>query len=41
MAKALMFTGLVVSGLVGLYFHVEYSGWPLFFGLLGAILSDF
>lgn len=28
---------LIIASLVGLYFKVEYSGWILFVGLLGAL----
>jgi hypothetical protein len=25
---------LIPSGMIGLYAHIEYSGWVLFFGLM-------
>ena len=28
---------LVALGLGGLYYHVEYSGWVLFFGLMAMV----
>ena len=36
--KSLLLLGLVALGMLGLYHHVEYSGWVLFIGLLGVVL---
>ncbi len=40
-AKAVTACTLVIAGLVGLYFKVEYSGWVIFVGALVAVsLTD-
>lgn len=36
-AKAVLITLLVIAGMGGLFFHVEYTGWVLFVGLIGAM----
>lgn len=35
--QAALSVALILIGMVGLYFKVEYSGWVLFVGLLAAI----
>lgn len=37
--QAALSVALVLIGMVGLYFRVEYSGWVLFVGLLAALGS--
>jgi len=37
MNKNLAAVTIIALGLVGLYFKVEYAGWVLFVGLLGAL----
>lgn len=32
-------TVLALAGMVGLHFGVEYSGWVLFFALVGVLMS--
>ena len=34
---ALLSAALIICSLVGLYFKVEYAGWVLFVGLVGAL----
>lgn len=29
--------GFVIAAMIGLYLHIEYSGWVLFFGILIAL----
>lgn len=37
MSKNTLAAVMIVAGMVGLYFKVEYSGWVLLFGILAAL----
>lgn len=36
-AKFLCSAAMIAMGMTGLHLHIEYSGWVLFFGLLGLL----
>lgn len=36
--QGVVYCTLVLAGMAGLYYHVEYSGWVLFVGLVGAVV---
>jgi hypothetical protein len=35
-AKSILAGAMVLAGMAGLYFKIEYSGWVLFVGLVAA-----
>jgi len=34
-----VFAALAIAGMVGLYFKVDYSGWVVFIGVVGAVAT--